>query len=250
MKIEDINGKKTITLKNNEKIQVRTNQDLYQLKNNNDKLEVIDIIALEQERKKQQYLKDCNYWLQQFQNIYEIAKQITTYEYGKNEKLSLLISFSNNDYYQIKADIIQVLDLKGNYSIYNKGITFTGDENTFNYLFINIFDYLLNKEFKNKFIGQNANLYPLNYNGIPPINIDLNNLKQNSKQYIILKNIIQANKGYYLDIESILKEVIRDLNIEDQDLLNLESALAFDEHKKMLLAFHEMKKEQKLLSLK
>lgn len=169
--------------------------------------------------------KELDEWLNLFKKTHDLMQKIVFSEYGKKQKLSMHIKFSESSSGRIDWQTVAVYLQKGTEIIDDNFYFVTSNSEVYKYILINTFPYILKKDFANwkSFIFFNnstetLNPYPLEE--IPPIVIDVASLnRNNSINWGLLEQMITSYHYEKMGIKENKEEIKYDFNNIKEDYL-------------------------------
>ena len=243
MKIIKINGINNLILNDGESINISNGKESQAIvvSNNEENIITQNYQELKNKNLNEQNKNLCEIWLELFKKATKIGYNLTSSNYGIDNKLSLRINLCDSviiegtTFYNIRVDLLKIKNIKGDYEIIDSYLnTNNMPKDVYKYLFGDIISFIIKEFFQNSYFKSLNSichiLFPINktlpiefncQNLDEELNAIFNNIIKNHNNNKSIENIVNFIK-YDTDLKNYKQNDIGiDLNSDLKDLKRL-----------------------------
>lgn len=223
MKFIKINGINTLILNDGESINISNGKEsqVIVVSNNEESIITQNYPELKKININEQNKNLCEIWLELFKKVTKTGYNLTSSNYGIDNKLSLRIDLADSviiggtTFYNIRVGLLKTKNIKGDYEIIDSYLkTNNIPKDVYKYLFGDIINFIIKEFYQNRYFKSLNSIYPILFptNKTLPIEFNCQNLDEELNA--IFNNIIK-NHNNNKSIENIVNFIKYDSDLRN-----------------------------------
>ncbi len=229
MQIIKINGINTLILNEGESINISNgkNSQTMVVSNNEEHIIAQDYQDLKNKNIDEQNKNICENWLELFKKTMKLGYNLTSSNYGIDNKLSLKVTLfdpwirEKTKFYNTRIDLLKIHNIKGDYEIIDSYLnTNNMPKDVYKYLFVDIINFIIKEFYQNKYFQSFNSICPISFpiNKIPSIEINCQDLDEELNT--IFNNIIN-NHNNNKSVDNIVNFIKHNTNLKNYNQNNI-----------------------------